>query len=263
MKLIRIAFLFIAAGLLFPLSLQAWAAEGHRICGQIASRYLTPKAQQTIKAILGNESLATASTWADDIKGDPGYHYLQVWHFIDIDQAFTYPQLISWLNHDNRIDAYTRLNFLIYKLKQNQLTNYDRRLLLRLLIHLVEDVNQPLHTGHTHDRGGNDIKLRWFNKPTNLHSVWDYQLISYQHMGYKRYAATIDHPALQLVQQWQQMPVSLWIYESNTLAQHIYKSVTPGQTLNAKYNEQNIAILNAQLLKAGVRLAGILNQLFG
>ena len=262
MKLIKIAFWVFAAGLVSPLRSKAWAAEGHRICGQIASRYLTPKAQQTIKAILGNESLAAASTWADDIKGDPEYHYLQVWHYIDIDQAFTYPQLVTYLNHDNTIDAYTRLDFLIYKLKQNQLNNYDRRLLLRLLIHLVEDVNQPLHTGHTYDKGGNDIKVRWFNKPANLHGVWDYQLINYQHMGYKRYAATIDHPAPQQVQQWQHAPISLWIFESNTLAQHIYKSITPGEALNKQYEEQNIAIINNQLLKAGVCLAGVLNQLF-
>ena len=211
MKQIKSIFPILIALLTIPLHSLAWAAEGHKICGQIAVNYLTPKAKQAIKAILGNESLAAAGTWADNIKGNPNYHYLQVWHFVDIDKTFTYPQLVSWLNDDNRIDAYTRLNFLIYKLKQNQLTSYDRLLLLHLLIHLVEDVHQPLHTGHTYDHGGNSIKLRWFNKRTNLHSVWDYQLINYQHMGYKRYAALIDHPAPQQVLQWQRAPISQWI----------------------------------------------------
>ena len=255
--------LFLTVALLIPLRSLAWAAEGHRICGQIAANYLTPKAKQAIKAILGNESLALAGTWADDNKNNPNYHYLQVWHYIDIDKAFTYPQLVAYLNHDNRTDAYTRLDFLIYKLKQNQLTSFDRRLLLHLLIHLVEDVHQPLHTGHTYDRGGNNIKVRWFNKPANLHSVWDYQLINYQHMSYRRYAASIDHPDPQQVQQWQRAPISGWIYESSSLAQNIYKGVRPGQTLNARYEQQNIGMLNTQLLKAGVRLAGILNRLFG
>jgi len=59
-----------------PLQTMAWGTQGHRICGQIASTYITPKARKAIEAILGNESIALASNWADFIKSDPAYSYL-------------------------------------------------------------------------------------------------------------------------------------------------------------------------------------------
>ncbi len=58
---------------------------------------------------------------------------------------------------------------------------------LRLVIHLVGDVHQPFHTGHTSDKGGNDFKVSWFNKPTNMHALWDSQLIEYQQLSYTEY----------------------------------------------------------------------------
>jgi hypothetical protein len=74
-----------------PLQTMAWGDKGHRIAGQIASTYLTPKAKAAIKAILGNESVAMSSTWADFIKSDPAYNYLSTWHYVDFDKPFNYP----------------------------------------------------------------------------------------------------------------------------------------------------------------------------
>ncbi|MES2113337.1 MAG: S1/P1 nuclease, partial [Bacteroidota bacterium] len=56
-----------------PLQTMAWGTQGHRICGQIADSYLSPQARKAIKEILGNESIAMASNWADFIKSDPTY----------------------------------------------------------------------------------------------------------------------------------------------------------------------------------------------
>src|SRR4051812_11187588 len=84
-----------------PLQSMGWGIEGHRIAGQIASSYLTPKARAAIKAILGNESIAIASNWADFIKSDPNYNYLSVWHYIDLDKTYTYPGLKTYLDADN------------------------------------------------------------------------------------------------------------------------------------------------------------------
>ena len=65
------------------------------------------------------------------------------------------------------------MNFLIAGLKKKDQTKANKLLYLRMLIHIVEGVHQPLHTGHTQDKGGNDVKVQWFGKDTNLHSVWD------------------------------------------------------------------------------------------
>jgi hypothetical protein len=247
-----------------PLLSMAWGQEGHRIAGQIADSYLTPKARAAVKAILGNESVALASNWADFIRSDPNYDYLTNWHFIDPDNIYPYPELKEYLAHDTNVDAYTKLNFLAAELKKKNLTVKNKLLYLRMLIHLVEDIHQPLHVGHAEDKGGNDIKVNWYQTPTNLHSVWDSQLIEFQQLSYTEYTAAINHTTAAQRAALQKAPISMWVFESNQLAEKIYSEVKSGDTLNTyKYNFNHIGIVNQQLLKAGVRLAGLLNEIFG
>src|ERR1700739_711440 len=110
----------VLAAVLFYLPIQsmAWGQQGHRICGQIASSYLTPKARKAIEAILGNESIAMASNWADFIKSDPAFSYLSSWTCIYFDKPYTDPEMVEFLNHDTNVDAYTKMNFLIGELKK-------------------------------------------------------------------------------------------------------------------------------------------------
>jgi hypothetical protein len=172
--------------------------------------------------------------------------------------------LQEYLNQDTKVDAYTKLNFLIGELKKKDLSAENKLLYLRMLIHIVEDVHQPLHVGHTDDKGGNDIKVTWYMTPTNLHSVWDSQLIDFQQLSYTEYAAAINHTTAAQRDEWQKAPISKWLFESNQIAEKLYSEVKSGDTINTyKYNFNHIDTINRQLLKAGVRLAGILNQLFG
>jgi hypothetical protein len=246
-----------------PLQSMAWGAEGHRVAGQIAYSYLTSKARKAIQEILGYESVALASTWADFIKSDPAYSYLSPWHYIDFDKVYTYPEMQEYLKHDTNVDAYTKLNFLISELKKKDLSKENKLLYLHMLIHIVEDVHQPMHTAHADDKGGNDFKVNWFNNPTNLHSVWDSQLIEFQQLSYTEYTAAINHTTAAQRAQWQKAPISQWLFESNQIAEKLYTEIKPGDTLNYKYNFTHIDIVNQQLLKAGVRLAGVLNSIFG
>ena len=247
-----------------PLQSMAWGAEGHRIAGLIAESYLTPKARAAIKAILGDTSIAIASNWADFIKSDPNYNYLSSWHYIDLDKSYTYPELQVYLSHDTTVNAYTKLNFLIGELKKKGLAADKKLLYLRMLIHIVEDVHQPMHVGHTTDKGGNDIKVTWMNNPSNLHSVWDSGLIEFQQLSYTEYAATINHTTAAQRAQWQKAPISQWLFESNQIADKLYAETKTGDNMNAfKYNFSHIDIVNQRLVKAGVRLAGVLNAIFG
>ncbi|BAU52012.1 S1/P1 nuclease [Mucilaginibacter gotjawali] len=257
----QLLFIFLISYL--PLQSMAWGAQGHRICGQIASTYLTPKARKAIEAILGNESIAMASNWADFIKSDPDYNYLSSWHYIDFDKVLTYPEMIGYLNQDNNVDAYTKLQFLIGELKRNNLSKENKLLDLRMLIHIVEDVHQPMHVAHADDKGGNDFKVNWFSTPTNLHSVWDSQLIDFQQLSYTEYAAAINHTTQSERAAWQKDPISKWLFESNQMAEKLYTEIKPGDTLNYKYNFNHVDQLNQRLLMAGVRLAGVLNAIFG
>jgi len=256
--------LLVCALLLYaPLQTMAWGDKGHRIAGQIASTYLTPKAKAAIKAILGNESVAMSSTWADYIKSDPAYNYLYNWHFVDFDKPFTYPELQTFLKQDTSVDAYTKLQMMIGELKKKNLSADKKLLYLRMLIHVVEDVHQPMHTAHTDDKGGNDFKVNWFNDPSNMHSVWDSKLIEFQNLSYTEYANAINFTTPAQRAAWQKEPISKWLFDSKEIAEKIYASSKQDDKLSYKYNFQFIGTLNQQLLKAGVHLAGLLNEIFG
>uniref|UniRef100_UPI0035BBCC24 S1/P1 nuclease n=1 Tax=Mucilaginibacter sp. TaxID=1882438 RepID=UPI0035BBCC24 len=130
-------------------------------------------------------------------------------------------------------------------------------------IHIVEDVHQPMHTGHLSDKGGNDVKVMWYDKETNMHSIWDSQMIDAQQLSYTEYVAAINFttPAQRAV--WQKAPVSQWLFESNQLADRIYAETKNGDKVNTyRYIFKNLDTVNNQLLKGGVRLAGLLNQIF-
>ena len=64
-------FFFIAFVSCIPMQTIAWGLLGHRVVGEIAESYLKKKTSREIKIILGNESLAMASNWADFIKSEP------------------------------------------------------------------------------------------------------------------------------------------------------------------------------------------------
>jgi hypothetical protein len=53
----------------------------------------------------------------------------------------------------------------------------DRRFALRFLIHLVQDLHMPLHVGDNHDKGGNQTQVRFFDRGSNMHRVWDSDMI--------------------------------------------------------------------------------------
>ncbi|NCD69444.1 S1/P1 nuclease [Mucilaginibacter agri] len=263
MKISFLKKLILGAAMLYvPAQTMAWGTQGHRIAGQIADSYLSPKARKAVQDILGNESVAITSNWADFIKSDPAYNYLYNWHFVDFDKLYTYNEMVDFLNNDKGTDAYTKLQFLIGELKKKDLSKENKLLYLRMVIHIVEDIHQPLHTGHTTDKGGNDIKVNWFSEPSNLHSVWDSKLIDFQQLSYTEYATMINHTTAAQRADWQKEPISKWIYDSSVLADKVYSDVKPDETLNYKYNFKYISTVNEQLLKAGVHLAGLLNQIF-
>jgi hypothetical protein len=132
-----------------------------------------------------------------------------------------------------------------------------------LLIHFVGDIHQPLHAGRFEDLGGNKIKVNWFSDLKNLHQIWDDQLILFQQLSYTEYSTAINHTNPTQIKTWQQEPLSEWIIQSYQLSEKIYSDIKqPNQRLEYRYNFNYVSILNQQLLKGGVHLAGVLNDIF-
>lgn len=241
-----------------------WGQTGHRVIGEIADTYLSSKARKAILEVLGTESIAISSNWADFIKSDSTYDYLSPWHYINVKQGLSKAEFNTVLQNDTATDAYTKLNFLITELKNKQLAVEKKQMYLRLLIHIVGDIHQPLHVGRLEDLGGNRIRVLWFGDSTNLHSVWDEKLIASQNLSYTEYVKSINHSSKTQRKQWQEQPMTEWLFESYQLVGKIYSGITqPYQRLGFRYNFDYVEILNSQLLKGGIRLAGLLNSIFG
>src|SRR4051794_40283458 len=125
---IPLPLIFIVSFFSLPQRCAAWGMLGHRIVGEIASTYLTTNASREIKKILGHETMAIASNWADFIKSDTSYRYLNEWHYVDVDKGLKHQEMSAVLQKDTAADAYTRLNFLIKQLKNKKLPQSQKRM---------------------------------------------------------------------------------------------------------------------------------------
>ncbi len=242
----------------------SWGLQGHRIVGEIAESYLTRHARKEIRSILGNESMAITANWPDFIKSDPSFKYLTPWHYRDLQPHMSFEQFSEFFAADTTVDAYTKINFLTNELKNNRknLPKETTVMYLRLLIHIVGDIHQPFHVGRLEDKGGNDIKIKWFADSANLHQVWDSRLIDYQQLSYTEYATAINHTTKEQREAWQKQSLLQWMWDSYSLAEKVYEDIKPGQKLSYDYNFKYIALLNDRLLQGGVHLAGLLNEIF-
>lgn len=236
----------------------AWGQIGHRIVGEIAQTHLSRKAQRQIQKILGDESLAMSSTWMDFIRSDTAYDYTHPLHYTTIPDGKTYEEA-GTVEEGDIIQTIERL---IAELKAGKLSQEEKVEALRFLVHLVGDIHQPLHVGRGDDKGGNDIKVKWFGEKSNLHRVWDSDIINGQQLSYTEYASMINHPSSKQLENWQAANVREWAYESMDLRNQVYKLPEDGR-LSYQYSYNTLASVEHRLLQAGVRLAGVLNDIYG
>ncbi len=61
----------------------------------------------------------------------------------------------------------------------------------------------------------------------------------------------------------QAQPRTQWFYESYQIAEKLYNGISkPDEKLSYRYNFDHLENLNAQLLKGGIHLAGLLNEIY-
>ena len=240
----------------------SWGVTGHRVAGEIAQQHLTKKAKKELYKLTGRESLAWWSNWPDFIKSDSTWRHASPWHYVDLPGHVGKEKFIDDLKKLPGKNLYTQIQAMIAELKDKSLPLEKRRVALYFLIHLVGDLHQPLHVGRDEDDGGNKIVVYWFDKKTNLHTLWDSMLIEFQQYSYTEYANLLNIKEPAEVKAWQSTSLEDWFYESHVLSDAIYDASPAESKLGYKYNYQFQKILDEQLLKSGVRLAALLNQVF-
>ncbi|MBL51502.1 MAG: S1/P1 Nuclease [Candidatus Marinimicrobia bacterium] len=251
MKIFSITLIFS----LFSQSVYGWGKTGHRVVGKVANTYLTKNAQMQIKRILGHNDLSRVSTWADEIKSDPDWKHAWNWHFCTIPDGEDYE------TGKYTGDAVEKIKEFSGVLKNLKASKEDKQVALKFLVHLIGDLHQPLHVGKGNDKGGNDIKVKWFGEETNLHSIWDYHLIEHQKLSYTEYTEYlllgIDYGD---VRSWQGDTLLTYINESKELRNQCYDFFD--ENLKWEYFYKNKALLEKRLLQGGIRLSGELNRIF-
>ena len=250
--------LFLFFGTLQNTYAEVWGKTGHRVIGVIAQKHLTPKATKQVNTLLGGMSLAFVSTYADEIRSDDRYDHLAPWHYVNIDQNTRY----SEAEKNPKGDIVTAIQSCIEVLKTPTSSQEDKTFHLKLLVHFIGDIHQPFHAGRKEDRGGNSIDLFWFGKRTNLHRLWDTDLIEHYNMSYSELAAHLPKLTNEQKNDIMAAPILDWVKQSQDLANTIYDKTPQGTRLGYVYHYQNFETVRKQLLDAGLRLAATLNTIF-
>jgi S1/P1 Nuclease len=237
----------------------AWGQNGHRVTGAIAEPLLSRKAKAAITAIIGNESLAEASTWADEMRSSPEPFWQTTagpFHYVTVPPGKTYAQVGA----PPEGDAYSALKQFAATLQSQTATKEEKQLALRFSIHIIGDLHQPLHVGNGTDRGGNDRKVTFGRDETNLHAVWDGNLVDRQQLSYTEMTAFLSRRINpQFLRDNSQPDPLVWIGESATIRDTIYPAE---DRLSYGYAFKQQETLDARLMQAGVRMAAYFNKLF-
>lgn len=249
-------FLITAIGIVTVFNVQAWGPTGHRVIGEIAENHLSQKAKKEVEALLGHHSLAEVSTWMDEIRSDDRYDYTHSWHYTTIPDGKTYET-----RDNDQGQLVERIEMMISTLESEDSSKEAKIESLKFLVHLVGDLHQPLHVGNGEDRGGNDLKVRFFYENSNLHRVWDSGMINHKLYSYTELAAIIDHTSEAQVSSWLDGSAANWADECMQYRDQIYATGDP-ERMGYEYVYMNWSLVENQLLKAGIRLAGILNTIY-
>jgi nuclease S1 len=244
----------------------AWGKDGHRLIGEQAQRQLNPVALNEVQRLLQREAeptLAGVSNWADEIRDtDPELgKKTGRWHYVNFSAGnCTYKPKRDCKKGDCLIAALERYSAI---LKDRKRSDKERNEALKFLVHFVGDVHQPLHNTYKTDRGGNDFQVNINDEGSNLHRVWDSDLIKFSGMNSRADSAWRIHtktsnPAKPL----KPSLITDWSLQACRLIDE--KSIyPPSRKLNANYIDQHAPVVDQQLVLSSQHLAGLLNYLLG
>jgi nuclease S1 len=289
----------LALALLFHVALapsaHAWGPTGHRVVAEIAQRHLTPIAQARVSRLLGGRSLADVANWPDELRSDARFDKYKLLHFATVpngvnsyrdakkapcgDIVAGIDALIAFLRTGSREALYS-VKALTDKsdgtaegaCNPRETDPISPDTALRFLVHLMGDLHQPLHVGGT-DLGGNTVNVNWMDRwKTNLHSTWDDEMVDFERFDYTEYARFLDRAGEADAARWLTGDTTSYADEAVALRSKLY--VFPDDSgaaptgnsavhkVSYKYIGAQRDLMREQLLKGGLRLAGVLNAIF-
>ena len=296
--------------------LHAWGPLGHSAVAAVAEKHLSSTAQSHIAALLtqGHDAdLPSIANWADEVRAaasgrgplsdDPEVRAFNakfptnaLWHFVDLPLgAEDYRQVVAFTSVNDVVHAIKRCVAVLER-AQTGPEDYTKPQALRLLVHFVGDIHQPLHcgtgfydlsdlshpvlitdprlcSGKPNDRGGNDLFFR-SDPNQELHALWDESLVFAirNTADYRSLAEWIEstQPASPAIGDYHTWPEQ-WAIDSVKQARKAYQDLEFGAAtidgqrlritvqLPTGYIDENRYLAARQLARAGLHLAELLN----
>ncbi len=262
----------------------AWGESSHRLTAAIAERLLTREASaQVVRMLAGEASFGTpecpvstlqdAARWADCVRPLKRYAHTAHWHFDDIPICGTARHDVYCPDGDCLSTQTKRLIGVLGDVGADPAARLEA---LKLVVHFVGDLHQPLHAANNGDRGGNDVPTRFLGSADNdgrqnLHRVWDSRLAEKQFTGMDAVASLFGRLTPLEGAAWREGDIDDWLHETHAIAVDVTYAALPRplvcnakggdrELLDAAYYERAAPVVAQQLLKAGVRIAEVLNR---
>jgi hypothetical protein len=246
----------------FTLLLVSWGVTGHRTIGKIAEKHLSLEAGAAVRDLLGNESLADVSTYADQVRSQESYKYTAPWHYINMPSGLGQEDFNQEVLSQQKDNVYRALLKCENDLTDTTKSREQKIFALKFIIHLVGDLHQPMHVSRSEDQGGNKIRINFLGKPGNLHGLWDSGLPEHEGLSYEQLADKVDHARRRKIRRWQHDDPLTWLYESYQISEQLYADAAKSPDFDEAYYQAHIPVFEQRMEMAGIRLAGVLNAIY-
>ena len=270
----RLAVLFVAGfGIIgFSNNTWAWGSMGHQAIAMIAEQHMSSQALARVHSILGSMSMEQCAVWPDNIKHHSGWRHTAPYHFVNVKMGQTYFQQYSRPGFLQRGDVIRSLVKAEDLLRDSSTSRTEKKYALCFLEHFEGDLHQPLHEANRL-RGGNEIKITFMGRSTNLHAIWDYVMFNqmlwgqpnspngYQNVGMQditNFVNQLPTASAAQIAAWQNSYIMDWSRDARSRVPAIYQD----------WNSDSHTYLNTygqyaegMLVKAGYRLAAYLDAI--
>ncbi len=239
-----------------------WGPDGHRIVAEIALGRLSPAVANETRRLLGGQNITDVASWADDIRGQ--FPNTGPWHYIDI--QLTDSSYVP--SRDCKDDAcvIAAVATQLATLSDHTRPDSARASALKYVVHFIGDLHQPLHAGERGDKGGNNVKVTFQGRLTNLHALWDSGLLR----AFGQTDAEIVHQLNDEIGRRKDMAavsggtVVSWVMESHDVARDVvYHNLPNSLEITPQYAEAARPVIHDRLLRGGVRLGATLERALG
>lgn len=237
---------------------QAFGRSGHIMICDMSYQLIQPATRQKLDKLLQStpyQSFGPACVWPDEVRSQDDFAWTKPQHYINLQRGET---VVTRSHCPKDGCVLSAIEDMQKRLKQNE---QDWQALL-FLSHYISDLHQPLHVSFADDLGGNRTAVYFYGEPSNLHGVWDTNMLT--KLGYNEPAkqqqlfASLTEAQQQ---QWRQSDVMAWTNESARITVGLYQDYRPGMLIDDNYLAKYQSVLEQRLLQAAVRLAATLDKL--